>query len=167
MANNRNYPIDVDGTEALSTVLLSLLNSFPGLESGKKIKFSTLAKTSGIAVFPSAGAAIIQNRESVTGHVTQSCQYLFTLVYRTAPETEKQRLRIKEFLDTIGRWLEMQPVNIRGEAVKLEAYPVLTGTRIIKSIRRTTPGHLNVAYPDGVEDWTIAATLSYENEYDK
>lgn len=162
----KNYPIDVDGTEALSTVLLNLLNTFPGL-NGRKIEFSTLNKTAGIAFFPSAGAVIVQSRESITGHVKQSCQYPFTLVYRASPETEKQRLRIKEFLDTIGRWLEKQTVTVNGSEEILTAYPVLTGTREIKSITRSTPGHLNAAYQDGVEDWAITATLSYDNEYDK
>lgn len=159
--------IDIDGTEAVSSVLLDLLNQFPGL-SGKKILFSTLATTSGIGFFPTSGAAILSSKEDVTGHVMQTCAYPFNIIYRAAPKSEAQRLRIKELLDGLGRWLEQQPVIINDLEYKLAAYPTLSsGNREIKSVSRTNPGHLNTAYQDGIEDWLISLTLRYENEFDK
>ena len=41
--------IDIDGSEAVSAVLMKLLNQFPGLKENEKITFSTLTETSGIA----------------------------------------------------------------------------------------------------------------------
>lgn len=159
--------IDVDGSEAVSNALLALLNEFPGLD-GRRILFSTLAETSGIGFYPTSGAALLSNKESITGHVRQVCLYPFNVIYRAAPKTENQRLKIKEFLDTVGRWLEMQPVVIGGVAYQLTHYPELcSDNRLIKSISRTNPGHLNAAYQDGVEDWLISATLRYENEFDR
>lgn len=159
---------DIDGTEAVSKVLLTLLNTFPGLSTDKKVQFSTLSESSGIGFFPTSGAALLSNDEDVTGHVKQVCLYPFNIVYRAAPKTEAQKLRIKEFLDTLGKWLELQPVDINKKTHKLTAYPDLSsGNRVIKSISRTNPGHLNTAYQDGVEDWVISATLRYENEFDK
>jgi hypothetical protein len=144
-----------------------LLNTFPGL-GGRKIEFSTLSETSGIGFFPTSGAAILSDREDVTGHVDQVCLYPFTLVYRFAPKTETARLKIKEFLDTIGKWMEQQPINISGKAYQLSQYPALsTQSRAIKSIRRTNPGHLDTTYQDGIEDWSLAASLKYENHFDK
>jgi len=160
--------IDIDGSEAVSTVLLDLLNAFPGLSAKQKILFSTLSETSGIGFFPTSGAALQSDREDVTGHVKQVCLYPFSVIYRAAPKSEAQRVRIKEFLDTLGKWLEKQPVKLNKREYQLEAYPVLSsGNRVIKTIQRSTPAFLNAAYQDGAEDWMIAAQLTYENEFDR
>lgn len=160
--------IDIDGSEAVSKVLLELLNTFPGLSEKQRILFSTLSESSGIGFFPTTGAALQSDKEDVTGHVTQVCLYPFSVVYRTAPKSEAQRMRIKEYLDTLGKWLEQQPVLLNGKEYRLEAYPALaSGNRIIKTITRTSPAYINAAYQDGIEDWIIAARLSYENEFDR
>lgn len=160
--------IDIDGSEAVSTVLLSLLNAFPGLSDKQRILFATLSETSGIGFFPTSGAALQSNTEDVTGHVKQVCLYPFSVVYRAAPKSEAQRMRIKEYLDTLGKWLERQPVTINGTEYRLENYPALvSGNRIIKSISRSSPAYINAAYQDGIEDWIITARLNYENEFDK
>lgn len=104
----------------------------------------------------------------MTGHVKQVCLYPFSVIYRAAPKSEAQRMRIKEYLDTLGKWLEQQPVLLNGKEYRLAAYPALaSGNRIIQSITRTSPAYINAAYQDGIEDWMIAARLSYENEFDR
>ena len=161
--------IDIDGSEAVSKILLDLLNMYPGLTVGNKsILFSTLSDASGIGFFPIFGAALLSSTEDVTGHVTQVCQYPFNVIYRAAPKSEIQRIRIKEFLDALGKWLERQPVILNGKSHQLDAYPAISaGKRSIKKISRTSPAYLNAAYPDGVEDWLIAMRLDYNNEFDK
>lgn len=157
--------IDVNGSEIVSTALLKLLNSFPGL-NGKQIKFSMLEDKSVLGFFPVSGATIVSKRESVTGHVFMQCSYPFNIIYRAAAKTETQKLTIKEFLDALGKWLELQPIVINGEEIKLHKYPDLDSGRVITSVERSSPGHLSAAYQDGVEDWAIAITLKYTNEYD-
>lgn len=160
--------IDIDGSEAVSAALLALLNAFPALSKPQNILFSTLSEASGIGFFPTTGAALQRDNEDVTGHVIQCCQYPFNVVYRAAPKTEVQRIRIKEFLDTLGKWLERQPVVIDGVERQLTTYPALqSGNRTIKTITRTSPAYLNTAYQDGVEDWLISANLVYENEFNR
>ena len=159
--------VDVDGADAVSNILITLLNDFPGL-GGKEILFSTLSETSGVGFFPTSGAAVLSSTEDVVGHIKQVCLYPFNIVYRAAPKTEAQKIRIKEFLDGIGKWLELQPVTIDDTQYKLTGYPALSsGNRVIKSVNRTNPGHLSASYADGIEDWVISATLRYENEFDK
>lgn len=159
---------DIDGTEAVSSIMKGLLNAFPALSKNQSILFSTLSDASGIGFFPVSGAALQIDTEDVTGHVFQRCQYPFNVIYRAAPKTEDQRIRIKEFLDTLGKWLERQPVTVNGKEYQLEAYPALgAGNRVIKQISRTSPAYLNSAYQDGIEDWLIAANLVYENEFDR
>lgn len=86
--------VDVDGAEAVSKVLLALLKTFPGLENDKTIKFSTLSETSGIGFYPTSGAALLSDKEDITGHVKQVCLYPFSVIYRAAPKTELQKIRI-------------------------------------------------------------------------
>lgn len=167
MPTTKQTAFDVDGSEAVSSVLMTLLNRFPGLGT-RTVKFSTLEDAAGIGFFPTSGAAILSETEDICGHVSQVCLYPFTIVYRAAPKTEAQKLKMKEFLDTLGKWLERQPVTIKGTEYQLDGYPPLqSGNREIKSISRTNPAHMNVAYQDNIEDWTISATLRYENEFDK
>lgn len=158
--------IDIDGSEVVSQVVLDLLNSFPGLGT-KTIKFSHLEENSGFGFFPSSGSVLESSKESITGHVTQMCVYPFTLVYRVAPKSEAQRLRVKGLLDALGRWLERQPVVLDGKPVQLSKYPDLpNGQRVIKSIRRNSSGSLNAVYDNKVEDWTITLSVRYENQFD-
>lgn len=164
--DNKKFPIDVDGSDVISKVLLDLLNTFPGLKN-KKIEFSSLSEDSGIGFFPSSGAVITLQKRDITDHVKQKCSYPFDVVYREAPSTEKQRLRIKEFLDTLGKWLEKQPVMVSGKEYKLESYPVLSSdNRAITSIDRTTPAYLSSVIDDGIENWVLSVNLSYDNEFD-
>lgn len=166
MAEKNQYPIDIDGSEIVSTALRTLLNQFPGL-GDKRIAFAHLNDTNGIAFFPTSGAALLSSTEDITGHVKQECMYPFTVVYRAAPKNESARIRMKELLDTLGRWLEMQPVTVSRKTYQLTSYPALEQGRVIKYIKRTNPAHYNAAYQDGVEDWLIALTLKYDSEFDK
>lgn len=158
--------VDIEGQEAVSTVLLNLINTFPG--RSEQIAFSSIGETSGIGFFPTSGAAILSDKTDICGHVTQVCQYPFSVVYRCSPSTEQMRIKVKEFLDLLGKWLEKQDVIVDGKTYKLEEYPALSaGNRIIQSISRTNVAHLAAAYQDGTEDWSFSATLKYKNEYDK
>lgn len=159
--------IDIDGSDIMSRVLADLLNRFPGL-NGRPIAFATLSESSGIAMFPTSGAAVQEEHEDITGSVNQICLYPFTIVYRSAPKDDDVRMQIKEFLDTIGRWLEQQPVVIGNSTRRLTAYPEMaTPERVFKSIRRSGPGHLDVTYENGVEDWIIQMSLRYEFTFQK
>lgn len=165
MPKEKQVRFDVDGSEIVSKVLLELLNKCPAL-CGKKVAFSTLEDDEGLGFFPSVGAAITSETETITGDVHQVCAYPFDVVLRCAPKTEAARIRCKELLDAIGRWLERQPITVNGEAHTMDAYPALTeGNRKIRAISRTSPSHLNAVYQNGVEDWLFSGSLRYENNF--
>lgn len=165
MPKEKQVRFDVDGSEIVSKVLLELLNKCPAL-CGKKVAFSTLGEDEGLGFFPSVGAAITSETETITGDVHQVCAYPFDVVLRCAPKTEAARIRCKELLDAIGRWLERQPIVVNGEMHTMDAYPALTeGNRKIRAISRTNPSHLNAVYQNGVEDWLFSGSLRYENNF--
>lgn len=156
--------LDVDGEETLSRTLVDLLNTFPTM-NGRKVFFSTLEETSGLGFFPLSGAAVSKEEKDITGMCYQTCQYPFLLVFRAAPKSDEARLRIKEFLDLLGKWLEQQVITVDDTRYQLEQYPNLDGNRKIKSIARTTPAYLDKAYDDGIEDWSISITAIYKNTF--
>ena len=165
MPKEKQVRFDVDGSEIVSKVLLELLNKCPAL-CGKKVAFSTLGEDEGLGFFPSVGAAITSETETITGDVHQVCAYPFDVVLRCAPKTEAARIRCKELLDAIGRWLERQPIVVNGEMHTMDAYPALTeGNRKNRAISRTSPSHLNAVYQNGVEDWRFSGGLRYENNF--
>lgn len=164
-APSKQQKFDIDGEETLSRTLVDLLNTFPGM-NGRKVCFSTLGNDAGIGFFPLSGAVVTREEKDITGTVHQTCQYPFLLIYRSAPQNEIAKIRIKEFLDTIGKWVERQTVSIDGKQFLLENYPELEGNRKIKSVARTTPAYLDSVTDDGIEDWSVSVTCIYTNQFE-
>ena len=152
---------DVDGYDIITNAIKDLLNQYPGLLPEETFLFSTLGEDAGMAFYPVSGAVISTEIASVTGKVNQICNYPFTIVYRTGADSANSKIDIKEFLDTVGKWLEKQPIVVDGEAHKLETYPVLTEGRVIEEITRQTPSYLESTSENNVQDWVINITLKY------
>ena len=129
---------DVDGYDIVTNALKDLLNQYPGLETGEVFKFSTLKEDDGMAFYPVSGAVIAQEKKSVTGKVNQLCNYPFYIVYRTSRDSPNMKADIKEFLDSVGKWLERQ---------------------------RITPSYLDKTYENNVQDWVISMSLKYRNVF--
>lgn len=164
MADQKEIKYDLDGYDIITNALMTLLNQYPDLGSDE-IRFSTFATESGIAMFPSMGAIVERERRSITGYVYQSCNYPFNIVYKVAGVSERNKIKVKDFLDKLGRWLEKQPITIGTQEYKLEAYPTLTDNREITSISRTTPAYLESVEENKTENWVISMILRYKNEY--
>lgn len=157
---------DFTGCEVMADVVRVLLNQFPGLDDGESIGFENLKKDSGIVFSADNGALIYAEKEDVCGGVVQQCRYPFFVVYRTAASDEKQKLRIQQFLDALGKWMCKEPVTYGGTSFKLKGYPVLASGRTIKRIIR---GNSYGLEPDdsGVQDWLLPVTIEYENEFER
>ena len=164
--NRRNIVPDVDGYEQITVALMDLANRFPGLYSDDKVTFGMEEAEYGIAIFPSSGSGIYEERESISGHVTQMCQYPFMIVYRASGLNQKRKINAKEWLDNFGRWLEKQPVVINGETYVLLEWPELTGERKIRQITRQTPAYF-MPNEDKSENWIIDMMIQYRNEFDR
>ena len=165
--NEKQYVFDVDGYDLVTAALMDLVNNFPGLEDGEKIEFATEPADDGVAIFPTTGSFIYDERESITGHVTQMCQYPFTTVYRKSGLNSKRRMTAKEWLDTFGRWIECQPVMINGTQYVLAGWPNLTGNREIRAITRQAPAYLTSVNEDKSENWIMDVVIRYRNEFDR
>lgn len=167
MATEKEVQYDVDGFDAVTPALRSLINQYPGLQEGEEITFSTLSKDRGKAMFPISGAIIETEKTYVTGRVKQICLYPFYVVYRAKDIPENRKAGVKEWLDDLGRWLEQQPISIDGTEYKLAQYPELSPPRKFLSIARQTPAYLDSTTEDHTEDWAIYISARYQNEYHK
>ena len=165
MANTKPIGIDGEGNVLLTEAVKELLNQFPGLGE-KEIVFEELKKTSGIAFSADNGALILSEKKSVTGKISQKCQYPFYIVYRTNAEEESQKIYVQSFLDNIGRWISGEKMILNNLEYKLSKYPELTNGRKITRVSRmnsygTEPNN------DGVQDWLLPCTVEYEHIYYK
>ena len=157
---------DLDGQEVVTTALMDLINQYPGLSPGDSIEYATLGDSKGKAVFPISGSAIRQEVRDITGHVEQTCEYPFIVIYRASGLTESRKEKVKEWLDNLGRWLERQTVVINGTEYKLNDYPNLTRGRTFKNIQRVTPSYLDSINENKAENWAINIVATYKNEFD-
>ena len=158
---------DVDGYDLVTSAIMALVDTFPGLEEGESFGFATEPADEGVAIFPTTGSFIYDERESITGHVTQMCQYPFTVVYRASGLNSKRRASAKEWLDTFGRWIERQTITINGTTYVLQEWPELTDNREIREITRQAPAYLTSVNEDKSENWIMDVVVRYRNEFDR
>ena len=167
MAEEKQVKYDIDGYEAVTSALRELLNQYPNLSEGDEIAFSTLGEDSGKAMFPISGAVVETEKRTVTGKVTKVCLYPFYVIYRASGLSENRKAKVKEWLDTLGKWLEQQKVLIDGTKYQLGEYPPLTDGRKFLSIERQTPSYLDTVNENQSENWAIYISARYQYEYRK
>lgn len=158
---------DIDSFDDVTNALRDLINKYPGLALGDEIAFSTLDEDSGKAMFPISGAVIETEQEDITGQVQQICLYPFYVIYRLAGLSENKKAAVKEWLDNMGKWLELQEITVKGELRKLTGYPMLAGKRKFISISRQTPAYLDSVNENKSENWAIYISARYKNEFDR
>ena len=158
---------DVEGYEKVTQALRVLLDSFPALGDNEHIDFATLGEKSGKAMFPISGAIVQTEREDITGHVTQECLYPFYVIYRKQGLSENAKVNAKEWLDTLGRWLEKQPVIINEQEYQLSNYPPLSGNRKFLEVERQSPSYLESTDDNKAENWAVYISARYRNEFDR
>lgn len=156
--------LDVTGYEHLKKAIRDLLNMFPGLD-GKEISFEELGEDSGIAFSSDAGALIMTERRSITDHVTQTCQFPILVVYRTTATREFQKMFVSNFLDTLGKWLCKEPVEIDGSFHRLISYPIISDGRKITRITRSN-SYGTVPNENKSQDWILPVVIQYTYEFD-
>lgn len=157
---------DLDGFDYVSSALSELLNTFPGITT-ENISFTSLSEDGGVAFVPIQGAAIETEKEDITGHVKQVCSYPFYVMYRMSGTSEKSKINVKEWLDNLGKWLEGEPISIKGKEYILSEYPTLQSNRRFKVIERQTPSYLSGKNSNNSEDWVIMMNARYTNEFDR
>lgn len=157
---------DAEGYEILTEAMKALLNQYPGLEDGERIKYEELGEEDGIAFYTDAGALIFSEKKDVCGIMHQVCQYPFIVVYRTASEKERQKISVQKFLDNLGKWICREPVTIGGIEARLDSFPELSKGRKIKRITRDN-SYGTQPQENGVQDWLLPITVRYEYEWEE
>lgn len=154
--------LDPTGYEVLTKAVLALLDEFAEI-SGYEIGFEKLGRESGIAFSADDGALIMSEKENILGGYRQICQYPFFVVYRTESTQEKRKLQVQTFLDSLGKWICMEPAEINGKSYLLTEYPKLTQGRKITRITRLNSYGVE-PNKEGVQDWLLPVTVQYINE---
>lgn len=164
MAEVKPIGSDPTGYEYMKKAIKALLNQYPGL-NGEKIYFEELGEEEGIAFSADAGALVMAERMSITDHVTQTCQFPFLLIYRTTATREFEKLSVSAFLDTLGKWLCREPVEIQGMTYRLSEYPTIADGRKITRITRNN-SYGTVPNENKSQDWILPVSVQYTYEFD-
>lgn len=154
--------LDATGYEVLTKAVLDLMKEYSEIV-GRDIYFEEIGKDSGIAFSADDGALIMSETPDVLGGYFQQCQYPFYVVYRTASTSEKQKLQVQTFLDSLGKWICKEPAEINGQTYILNSYPPLTQGRKITRVTRLNSYGLE-PNAEGVQDWLLPVTVQYTNE---
>lgn len=155
---------DPTGYEYMKKAIKALLNRYPGL-NGEKIYFEELGEEEGIAFSADAGALVMAERRTITDHVTQTCQFPFLLIYRTTATREFEKLSVSAFLDTLGKWICREPVEIQGTPYRLSEYPTISDGRKITRITRNN-SYGTVPNENKSQDWILPVSVQYTYEFD-
>lgn len=155
---------DTTGYELLTRAVADLLGSYPGL-GDRTILFEELKESSGLAFSADSGALVMSERRSITDHVRQECQFPFFVVYRASASREHEKLKISQFLESLGKWICREPVKLGDEVYQLKTYPDLTAGRKITRVTRKNVYGL-VPNDNGTQDWLLPVTVQYTNEFD-
>lgn len=156
---------DLGGYEEITQAVKVLLNQFPGLGIDDEVSFETFKNGGNLIFSNDSGALVYNEKEDVTGGITQECRYPFYLVCRRTTQTERGKLVVYQFLDTFGKWLCKEPTVYEYTKPPAE-YPKLAGGRKITRIRR------NLIYgqdpnEDGTQDWVLPVIVEYTNEFEE
>lgn len=154
--------LDETGFEVITKAVLKLLSEYPGLD-GREILFEELEEESGIAFSADSGALVISETADILGGYTQVCRYPMFIIYRTNATRERQKLQIQTFLDTLGKWICQEHVEINGTSYRLTRLPELAQGRKITRITRLNSYGLDPTEA-GVQDWLMPVTVEYTNE---
>lgn len=165
MSDNQSIKLDSGGLEALKPAVIALLNEYPAL-GDREITFQGLTENGGISIEPESGTLVYSEMPDIIGNVYQECQFPFLVVYRSNASSEYLKLNIHEFLDNLGAWLSMEPVNIDGTYYQLTAYPELPGNRKIKNIVRYN-SYVMEENENQTQDWVIPITVNYTHKFTK
>lgn len=160
MPDGKPIGLDSTGYEVLTRAVLALLSEYGELV-GREIYFEDIDQ-SGVAFSADDGALIMSETPDILGGYAQVCRYPFYVVYRTTSTQESQKLNVQTFLDSLGKWLCMEPAEVNGEIHILKKYPELTQGRKITRITRLNSYGLEPK-PNGVQDWLLPVTVQYTN----
>ena len=156
MTDSKNVRIDVQDGESFTSLLLEILNQYPGLMSGESVVFGDSTHSDGLAMYPISGALVISETEDVLGGVESTRQYPFYLVYKVGQGSANRAISVKEFLDGVGMWLEKQDLS-----------HLVTGDITIEEIKRQSVAAMDSVEEDGTQNWTISIALSYTKRFNR
>lgn len=156
-----------DGQDNVTQYLLRLINQFPLLEDDDEVAFQNIDGTVALSLVPISNVAIISEKQDVIGHVKQVCQYSFQIFKTAKGLSERNKIRYKEWLDTLGMWLQGQPLEIDGIIYTLFAYPDMIEGKTMKSIKPANPSVLFATSDGKNEAWVITIDALYTNEFDR
>lgn len=140
--------LSIEEQEVMSKACYMMLTKCPHIPKGVKTAFSNIDKAT-IGMFSESGAVV--ERRYIGGSFI--AQYPFTLLYRTKPNSDAERIKCEETLNKIAKYLCV-----------LTEFPPITDGREIKSIDQSSTVSVAGRLEDGSIDYRVSIILKYKKK---
>lgn len=148
--------------DAIGKAVFLLIKECPAVPTCIKVKYGDIADNT-IGIFAQQSAVV--TKRYVNGIFT--AQFPFTVLYRSKPTTDNDRIVREEILDNIAKWLAGNKITVNGVEHVLKEYPKLSEGRKIMGIEQLKTVVLAGKLQDGSVDYTVDLRLDYKKQEEK
>lgn len=145
---DKKEALNIAEQKSVMSAIYELIKKYPNLK-GLEVKFEEFKENgSSLAIFSDSGAYI--DKKYITGAFTGIVP--FSIVYRAAPNQDKHKINMIEYLENLAVWLNE------------EEYPDMTENRTLLSIEATTVAFKDMSNQAGDNDYAILLNATYRKE---
>lgn len=157
MSEKQTEILNAEEQDAIGKAVLLLVKECPAILSGIKVKYGDIADNA-IGIFAQQSAVV--TKRYVNG--TFTAQFPFTVLYRSKPTTDNDRIAREEMLTNVAKWLAGKRITVNGMEHILKEYPQLSEGRRITGIEQLKTAALAGKLQDGSVDYTVDLKLDYK-----
>lgn len=151
--------LSTEEQEIIGKAIYLLMVDCPAIPSGINKSYGDINANT-IAMFAEQGA-IVRERYVNGAFIAQ---FPFTLLYRSKPDTDKERIAREETLSNIAKWLCGKKITVEKTEYQLLQYPMLTDGRKITGIEQRQTVYPAGKLEDGSVDYRVSLTVEYKKK---
>ncbi|MBQ6787550.1 MAG: hypothetical protein IJO85_07505 [Lachnospiraceae bacterium] len=160
MSQEKAYEIlSSEEQEVIGKAIYSLVSECPAIPKSVKKSYGDINSNT-VGMFAEQGA-IIRERYVNGAFIAQ---YPFTLLYRSKPDSDKERMAREETLSNIAKWLCGKEIVLIETGYKLSEYPALTDGRKIIGIEQRQTVYPAGKLEDGSVDYQVHLIVEYRKK---
>lgn len=162
MSEKQVEMLNAEEQDAIGKAVFLLITECPAIPMAIKVKYGDIADNA-IGIFAQQSAVV--TKRYITGVFT--AQFPFTVLYRSKPTTDNDRIAREEILNNIAKWLAGKKITVDGREHILKEYPQLSEGRTITGIEQLKTVALAGKLQDGSVDYTVDLRLDYKKREEK
>lgn len=160
MAQEKKYEaLSTEEQEAIGKAIYGIMTECPAIPKSIRKSYGDINSNT-IGMFAENGA-IVRER-FVSGAFI--AQFPFTLLYRSKPDSDDERMAREQTLSNIAKWLCGKEIEQNGNTYQLSEYPALTDGRNITGIEQRQNVYQAGKLEDGSVDYQVHLIVEYKKK---